>query len=81
MLITQEDIDFAKCLEKESVEALEKYARTNPETFKKFLEVWDSADEINRKAILYKLISINKLVNAKLKSKANHWLKKHELPN
>jgi hypothetical protein len=79
MIITQEDIDFAKCLEKESIEALDNYARKNK--LNKFLEVWDSADEINRKAILYKLISINKLVNAKLKSKAKRWLKKHELPN
>ena len=81
MHITQEDIDFAKCLEKESTKALEKYARANPETFKKFLEVWDGTDEINHKAIMYKLIAMNRLVNAKLKSKANHWLKKHEQPN
>ena len=74
MQVTQEDINFAKCLEKESTKALEKYARANPETFKKFLEVWDSANEINRKAIMYKLISMNKLINA------NHWLKKHEQP-
>ena len=81
MLITQEDIDFSKCLEKESIKALDKYARANPKTFEKFLKTWEEADEITRKAIMYKLISINKLVNAKLKSKANRWLKKHSLPN
>lgn len=81
MLITKEDVDFAKVLEKNSTKALEDYARKYPDTFKKFLEIWDSTDEINHKAILYKLISMNKLVNAKLKSKAKHWLKKHEMPN
>jgi len=81
MQITQEDIDFAKCLEKNSTKALENYARENPQLFKKFLDVWDSTDEINHKAILYKLIAMNKLVNAKLKSKARHWLRKHEMPN
>lgn len=79
MFITQEDIDFAKCLEKESVEELGKYAEEKK--LDKFLETWNGADAINRKAILYKLISINRLVNAKLKSKANRWLKKHRLPN
>ena len=78
MLITQEDINFAKCLEKESTKALDKYARANPETFKKFIEVWDNTDEINRKAILYKLIAMNKIVNNKIKIKARRWLDQHK---
>lgn len=79
MLITPKEVEFAKVLEKESVEALDKHVRADKETFEDFIKVWDKATDDNKEAILYKLIATNKLVSNKLKSKANRWIKENGL--
>jgi len=73
---TQKRIDLAKCLEKQSVEELDKYIKANKEELnKELVKAWEVAEAEQRTAILNKLISNNPYVSNVLKCQANRWLK------
>lgn len=80
MVIDKRKVELAKCLEKRSVDELDKYIQANKETLnEEMVKVWEDADNEQREAIVNKLISSNDLVSCKLKCQANRWLKEHGL--
>ena len=76
--ITKYSVELAHCLEKESVEELDKFIETHQEEYsKEMIEAWRVAKFEVKQLAMYKMIANKTNVDNKLRCKARRWLKEH----
>ena len=76
--ISKYSVELAKCLEKESIEELDKFVEEHQKDLdKKMVKAWRVAKREVKELTLYKMIANKTNVDNKLRCKARRWLREH----